>query len=91
MTWGGRLALGDLEVVLRDAKEPTDPKAPKPPDKKKTKTKDDGSYLFEDIDPGEYTVSAEKVESGGISKDKQKVTVEAGKTAKADLELVRKP
>lgn len=85
VTWGGRLPQSDLEVILRDAKDP------KAPDKKKTKTKDDGSYVFEDVDPGEYTVAAVKTENGSRSKDSQKVTVEAGKTATADLELVRKP
>jgi hypothetical protein len=85
VTWGGRLSQPDVDVVLKDAKDP------KAPEKKKTKTKDDGSYLFEDVEPGEYTVSAAKTESGGISRDDQKVTVEAGKTAKVDLDLVRKP
>lgn len=52
----------DMEVIL----SPTDPKTPQEKEKatKTTKTKPDGSYVFEDVAPGKYTVSCTKLISG---------------------------
>ncbi|MBV9124302.1 MAG: carboxypeptidase regulatory-like domain-containing protein, partial [Planctomycetes bacterium] len=83
VTWGGgRFALGGLDVSLKNAKGE---------EKKKAKTKDDGSYLFEDVEPGEYNVSSSRAANAGTDKGNTAVTVEAGKTAKGDIDLMRRP
>jgi hypothetical protein len=77
VTEGGRLQKG-LEVSLKDDKGI---------DKAKTKTRDDGTFVFDDLPPGNYKISA--VKEFSKSKDEKTVTVEAGKTTTADLALVR--
>src|SRR5207253_416665 len=51
-----------MEVTL----SPTDAKTPQEKDKntKTTKTKADGSYVFENVDPGKYTLNCTKLISG---------------------------
>ena len=53
----------------------------------KTVTYDDGSYTFEDLTPGEYRL---KIVASGYEETKYKVTVEAGRTARADMQLKKK-
>ena len=52
----------------------------------KTVTYDDGSYTFEDLTPGEYRL---KIVASGYEETKYKVTVEAGRTARVDMQLVQ--
>jgi hypothetical protein len=55
-----------------------------------TKPKDDGSYVFENVPPGKYSVEAKGTIAGNFSKPAPKsVTVEAGKTAPIDVLLSR--
>lgn len=78
----GHLPQAERDVVLKDAKGT---------EKTRKKTDADGNFVFADLEPGEYQVSCSKEESGGFAKGKKTVTVEAGKTAKANLDLLRTP
>ena len=74
----------DMEVIL----SPTDAKTPQEKDKatKTTKTKPDGSYVFEDVAPGKYTVSCTKLISGRAAT--QTVDVAADQTVTLPLSLI---
>ncbi len=52
----------------------------------KTVTYDDGHYEFDDLAPGEYLLV---VDASGYNKIEYSVTVEAGRTARADMQLYR--
>lgn len=52
----------------------------------KTVTFDDGHYEFDDLKPGGYTL---KVVAAGYSSEEYRVKVEAGRTARADMQLER--
>ena len=68
-------------VYLIDPKE-------KEPEKgvKETRTKDDGSFSFEKVAPGNYTLYCQNPETKRL--DRQTVTVEAGKATTKKLELL---
>lgn len=77
-----------LEVVLRDEKAAVAATNPKAADKGfelKTKTGMDGAFLFNNVPPGKYTVTATKPSSGRAGQ--QPVTVEAGQTATVAITL----
>ena len=81
----------NLEVVLRDEKAQAAALNPKtlPGDKGvelKTKTAADGSFVFDKVPPGKYTITATKPISGRIGQ--QPVTVEAGKTVTVTDDVV---
>ena len=74
---GGKVDL----VILRDAAGA---------EYAQTKPKDDGSYTFENLPPGKYSVEGKGTIAGNFSKPAPKsVTVEAGKTAPIDVLLSR--
>jgi len=50
----------------------------------KTVTYDDGHYEFENLSPGDYILT---VVASGYANESYKVTVEAGRTARADMQL----
>jgi hypothetical protein len=57
---------------------------------KKTAPSADGSFVFDKLAPGQYTLDSKGIIGGNNSKpNPAKVTVEAGKTAAASLELGR--
>jgi hypothetical protein len=76
----------DMEVIL----SPTDAKTPQEKEKatKTTKTKPDGSYVFEDVAPGKYTLSCTKLISGRAAT--ATVEVAADQTVTQALSLVVK-
>lgn len=53
----------------------------------RTTTSDDGSYSFEELTPGEYNL---RVVSEGYETASYNVTVESGRMARADMQLVEK-
>ena len=68
----------NLEVVLKDDKGK---------DKDKAKTKKDGSFAFEDVAPGNYSVATSKEAS--VTKGESSVKVVSDKTAKVEVKLFR--
>jgi hypothetical protein len=53
----------------------------------KTKTKDDGTFAFDDVAPGSYKVTA--VKTASVTKAEQAVAVKSGETAKVEAKLFR--
>lgn len=74
----GSIPQPNLEVVLRDAKSA---------EKGKGKTRDDGTFAFEDLAPGAYTLSVSK--SSTNRKGEKKLVVEPGRPVSATIELFR--
>jgi hypothetical protein len=79
----GKLLEGDrpqakLDVTLLDDKGA---------EKGKTKTKDDGTFVFENVPAGKYKVTATKTAS--VTKAEQPVEVKPGETAKVEAKLFR--
>lgn len=76
----------DMEVILA----PTEAKTPQEKEKatKTTKTKPDGSYVFEDVAPGKYTITCTKLISGRSAAET--VEVAADQTVTAPLSLIIK-
>ena len=66
----------NLEVVLVDEKGAA---------KAKANTKDDGTFVFQNVKPGEYVTSSDKPIS--LRKGAAEVTVETGKTASVTIQL----
>jgi hypothetical protein len=68
----------NLEVVLKDDKGK---------DKDKAKTKEDGTFAFEDVAPGNYSVATSKEAS--VTKGESAVKVVSDKTAIVEVKLFR--
>jgi hypothetical protein len=65
-----------------------DPKAPMQKPTKTTKTKPDGTYAFDNVEPGKYTLSCTKVISGRAATET--VEVAPDQTVTAPLALIIK-
>jgi hypothetical protein len=74
----GPLPQANLEVLLRDDKGV---------EKDRAKTKEDGTFLFENVAPGAYRVSTAK--SASRTKGEQPVRVKADETEKVEIKLYR--
>ncbi len=81
----GDLALGDMEGEVTDEDgDPVEDATIKLGDEADTRTNEDGEYVLENVEAGEYDAT---VEAEGFDEETAEVEIEEGETANQDFEL----